>query len=208
MQLIKAACEHDWEDATCEVPKTCSKCGATEGGLADHAYGDLIQKVEATEAADGMEAHYVCSVCEKYFDADKKETTAEDLVIEYEAPEELTAEEQLIADFYTNKAWEWVENGTVTKTTVDGSGFELIYFVENWRNRALELGYTSIKFKVSNGYMTEYGGEGHDSGADGTLTLNLEPCAEYYWFATDAGFTNPFNGVGVTFSELQLIKAE
>ena len=35
---IPAGCEHDWSDATCQAPKTCSKCGETEGDVADHSY--------------------------------------------------------------------------------------------------------------------------------------------------------------------------
>ena len=30
-ELAKEECEHEWNDATCTEPKTCSKCGATEG---------------------------------------------------------------------------------------------------------------------------------------------------------------------------------
>lgn len=29
---------HDWDDATCTAPKTCSKCGATDGEPADHKF--------------------------------------------------------------------------------------------------------------------------------------------------------------------------
>ena len=29
-------CEHDWADATCTAPKTCSKCGATDGAALGH----------------------------------------------------------------------------------------------------------------------------------------------------------------------------
>lgn len=29
-------CNHDWKDATCLAPKTCSKCAATEGSAAEH----------------------------------------------------------------------------------------------------------------------------------------------------------------------------
>jgi hypothetical protein len=31
-------CSHSYKDATCVAPKTCSKCGATEGGLGEHHY--------------------------------------------------------------------------------------------------------------------------------------------------------------------------
>ena len=39
------ACEHEWSDATCEAPKTCSKCGATEGDVADHTYVEGVCSV-------------------------------------------------------------------------------------------------------------------------------------------------------------------
>ena len=29
---------HSWQDATCEAPKTCSGCGATEGEKLEHSY--------------------------------------------------------------------------------------------------------------------------------------------------------------------------
>lgn len=33
-------CSHSWKDATCTVPKTCTKCGATEGNAAEHSWSD------------------------------------------------------------------------------------------------------------------------------------------------------------------------
>lgn len=35
-----ASCEHEWQEATCTTPKTCVKCGKTEGGLLDHEWQD------------------------------------------------------------------------------------------------------------------------------------------------------------------------
>lgn len=74
--------------------KKCADCGqifSADGGtelieppyrgLADHTYGNLQAKVEAEHDASGMEVHYVCSVCGKYFTADKAETTREELII-------------------------------------------------------------------------------------------------------------------------------
>ncbi len=31
-------CAHSWVDATCQKPKTCEKCGLSEGALGDHSY--------------------------------------------------------------------------------------------------------------------------------------------------------------------------
>ena len=69
---------------------SCEECGkffSDEAGTTEveedswvipakgHSYGELVAEVPATCTADGMKAHYQCSVCEKYFDADKAETT-------------------------------------------------------------------------------------------------------------------------------------
>ena len=44
-----------------------------------HTFGTLIDENPATCIAGGMKAHYKCTVCGKYFDADKNETTEEAL---------------------------------------------------------------------------------------------------------------------------------
>lgn len=44
-----------------------------------HTFGALIEEKPATCIAGGMKAHYKCTVCGKYFDADKNETTEEAL---------------------------------------------------------------------------------------------------------------------------------
>ena len=67
----------------------CSDCGkyfdegkneTTEAALTIpatgvHTFGMLIDETPATCIAGGMKAHYKCTVCGKYFDADKNETT-------------------------------------------------------------------------------------------------------------------------------------
>ena len=42
---------------------------------AGHEYGDLVPKQEPTCKQTGMQAHYKCSVCNKYFDESKTEKT-------------------------------------------------------------------------------------------------------------------------------------
>ena len=89
-----------------EKPKTCTTdgnkehfkcnvCGdlfADAGGVnslteeqvkrpAGHEYGDLVPKQEPTCKQTGMQAHYKCSVCDKYFDESKTEKTVEELTI-------------------------------------------------------------------------------------------------------------------------------
>ena len=48
---------------------------------AGHEYGDLVPKQEPTCTQTGMQAHYKCSVCNKYFDESKTEKTEADLTI-------------------------------------------------------------------------------------------------------------------------------
>lgn len=47
-----ASCKHSWKNATCEAPKTCSKCGATEGKAVGHKW-----------KAAGCDAPKTCTVC-------------------------------------------------------------------------------------------------------------------------------------------------
>ena len=48
---------------------------------AEHEYGDLVPKQEPTCTQTGMQAHYKCSVCNKYFDESKTEKTVAELTI-------------------------------------------------------------------------------------------------------------------------------
>ena len=37
--MAACSCQHEWQDATCTSPKTCTKCGETEGETASHQPG-------------------------------------------------------------------------------------------------------------------------------------------------------------------------
>ena len=50
--LTGCACEHEWQDSTCQAPRTCVRCGATEGKVRAHTWGST-----ACEAPVG------CTVC-------------------------------------------------------------------------------------------------------------------------------------------------
>ncbi len=66
---------------------SCVRCGAAgtetfaEGEALGHTYGNIVSKVEAKCETDGMEAHYVCTVCNALFDTDKVERKESELVI-------------------------------------------------------------------------------------------------------------------------------
>ena len=54
-------CEHQWQEAACYNPKTCSICGATEGGPV-HKY-ELTELQEASCTETGVEQYY-CQICD------------------------------------------------------------------------------------------------------------------------------------------------
>ena len=58
----KAPCEHDWADATCTDPKTCSLCNATEGEALGHTE-ETVAGTPATCTESGMSDGKKCTVC-------------------------------------------------------------------------------------------------------------------------------------------------
>lgn len=55
-------CFHDWEDATCTTPKTCSICGETEGSSLGHNVTEWETDTEPTCSEVGQE-HGTCTRC-------------------------------------------------------------------------------------------------------------------------------------------------
>ena len=65
-------CQHQWTDATCKAPKTCSLCGETEGEVGEHGWVDATCKTPKTcsvcsategEVGDHSYVDGTCSVC-------------------------------------------------------------------------------------------------------------------------------------------------
>lgn len=80
-QIEQDTTVHTGGTATCKSIAVCTKCGLAYGDYSDHQYGQLVQKEDATCTAEGMEAYYQCSVCEKLFDSNRNEKTTEQLKI-------------------------------------------------------------------------------------------------------------------------------
>ena len=65
-------CSHSWKDSTCTAPKTCTKCGETEGNAAGHSWSNATctapktcTKCGATEGAAAGHSYTsgTCTVC-------------------------------------------------------------------------------------------------------------------------------------------------
>ncbi len=76
-----------------------------------HTFGTLIEETPATCIAGGMEAHYKCTGCGKYFDADKNETTEEAL----KTP---------VSPYYGHNFGRWVEEKYATCQTPGRKGYK------------------------------------------------------------------------------------
>ena len=63
-----AVLDHAWNDATCEAPKTCGTCGATEGEANGHTVV-VDEAVAPTCTATGLTEGSHCSVCGKVLKA-------------------------------------------------------------------------------------------------------------------------------------------
>lgn len=62
LSLSACGCKHEWVEATCTEPKTCSKCGETEGEALGHSWGDWEIEMEATVTESGTKVR-TCSRC-------------------------------------------------------------------------------------------------------------------------------------------------
>lgn len=60
---------HAWKDATCNNPKTCSKCGKTEGNALGHKWGDGYVSKEQTCEEKGSYS-YKCTRCGEVYTAE------------------------------------------------------------------------------------------------------------------------------------------
>ncbi len=76
-----------------------------------HTFGTLIDETPATCIAGGMKAHYKCTVCGKYFDADKNETTEEAL----KTP---------VSPYYGHNFGRWVEEKYATCQAPGRKGYK------------------------------------------------------------------------------------
>ena len=60
--MAACGCKHEWQDASCTSPKTCTLCGETEGEAADHQSGDTVVS-SADPAHLSMTLDTLCAQC-------------------------------------------------------------------------------------------------------------------------------------------------
>lgn len=65
-ELLKKilVCEHEWEAADCDSPRTCKLCGATDGEALGHTE-EILSGYAATCTETGLTEGKKCSVCEE-----------------------------------------------------------------------------------------------------------------------------------------------
>ena len=100
-------CKKFFDESKNETTETALTIPAT--GV--HTFGTLIEEQPATCIAGGMKAHYKCTVCGKYFDADKNETTEEAL----QTP---------ISPYYGHSFGRWVEEQYATCQAPGRKGYK------------------------------------------------------------------------------------
>ena len=71
--LTSCGCEHNWKEATCQSAKTCTLCGASEGGISGHSWieatciapktCDVCGKTEGTASSVHNYSGDTCTVC-------------------------------------------------------------------------------------------------------------------------------------------------
>ena len=102
-----SACEKYFDESKTETTETALTIPAT--GV--HTFGTLIDETPATCIAGGMKAHYKCTVCGKYFDKDKNETTE-------------AALKTPISPYYGHDFGRWVEEKYATCQTQGRKGYK------------------------------------------------------------------------------------
>lgn len=68
---LTGCCMHSWTEATCTEPKTCSKCGATEGTAKGHTFHEATCNAPKTceicgyTEGEKLEHHFLEATCEE-----------------------------------------------------------------------------------------------------------------------------------------------
>ncbi len=112
---IVLECNHNWVDATCEAPKTCTVCGATEGEALGHNWGATSYKWE--EDALSCTATRVCQ-------NDAAHTESAEATVTSEVEKEPTCTESGITKYTATFDVDWAETQTNSKADIEALGHD------------------------------------------------------------------------------------
>ena len=153
-------CSHEWAEATCTSPKTCSLCGETEGEALGHTAGEWKVETEATIFGAGKRIR-PCTRCGTAVSTERYE-----LVNFFEGGKSLfTPEEyyefytQLAEGIYSGMEIKAVENyGVYTVImSIDGVDTAKVYFYSEGNSADKgERGVDTVEFKFLSSTAQEY----------------------------------------------------
>ena len=164
-QVIPAT-GHDWADADCDTPKTCTVCGATDGEALGH--DEVAHEAKApTCTAIGWDAYVTCSRCDYTTYVEKSATghtwgedtkcdacDAQKIVIQHTSSttSNMTAEENNASDFFGLHESMWtiksIKNNPTNEVGINKDGTIRLYADKtNGNGTAIEI--TAQKFTIS-----------------------------------------------------------
>jgi len=73
LSMAACGCNHQWQEADCITPKTCTKCGQTEGEAAGHTPREWIVSSVDTDALT-MTQDLPCDVCGEIMESETSAT--------------------------------------------------------------------------------------------------------------------------------------
>ena len=144
---------HTWEDATCETPKTCSVCGATEGEALGHAPGEAV--VENEIAATCTEDGGYDEVC--YCTACGSEVSRVHTVLEATGHKEADPVQ---------------ENYTAPTPEADGGYDEVIYCAHC--GEEMSRSHVTVEYVEPVGILGDVNGDGYVDSDDAALILKYD----------------------------------
>lgn len=128
---------HTWSEATCTAPKTCSVCGETDGKALEHNYDDWIVEIEATISQPGKMIRH-CTVCQR---TDSKSYQLESYIVDNKfifTPDEF---QDRFFDIFQD--FDYAKFGGAQVREKDGQ--VMVSIVDNGYNNVGNIGFVSDK---------------------------------------------------------------
>ena len=177
-------CAHDWQDATCNAPKTCSLCQATEGEALAHSWQDAT-----------CDAPKTCSLCQ----ATEGEALSHDMApANHQAPSTCTlcghTEGEALTAFYEDK-----KVNVIHVEAGKEYDYKTACYTNNQKTTVGKLTWSEHEvFASKEGYPAKEGYEWH------TINLTIrysDKNAQKYGFQVAPGVDNYYTGDTTGFTD-------